>query len=157
MTLGSRVAVMRDGRLEQIGAPLELYRTPANAFVAGFIGTPAMNLWAGECLSGGAVRISGSQAPIDLHAALPQGPVLIGVRPQDLELVERDADLRGEIAVVEPLGASTIVHLRSAEMGDLVRIVVPASREVRAGQPAAARIDRQRVHLFDAEGRRRLG
>jgi ABC-type sugar transport system ATPase subunit len=160
MTLGARVAVMRDGRIEQLAPPLELYRRPSNAFVAAFIGTPAMNLWACEVHPAGELaRVTGQGWSIDAGPALvpPATHAILGVRPHDLALADDGSgDVSGEAAVVEPLGASTIVHVRVAGMRELVRLVVPGTRHVTAGQTVAVRISRDRLHWFDAEGRTRL-
>jgi len=144
MTLGTRIAVIRDGRVEQVDAPLDVFRRPANVFVAGFVGSPAMNVWEdGDGLSAGA----------------GQGTVL-GIRPHDIELTDSTAaDGRGRIEVVEPLGAATLIHLRvDRRSSDLVRVVISADRAVAVGDVVGFRVRRDRVHQFDREtGRRRDG
>src|SRR5687767_4970393 len=98
MTLATRIAVLEAGVLQQVAAPLELYRKPANKFVAGFIGSPAMNFVEGT-ISGGRFRAPG----IDFAAALPDGAATLGVRPHDLS-IGRDSDPEGVVEVVEPMG-----------------------------------------------------
>ncbi len=135
MTLGQRIAVMRDGALEQVAPPLEVYSKPVNTFVAQFIGTPAMNIWRDP---------SG-------------GDVSIGIRPHDLDLVDEGGDLRGVVEVVEPLGATTILHVRGHEpAGDLLRAAVSPDRAVTIGAEVRFALRRDRLHLFDtATGQRR--
>jgi ABC-type sugar transport system ATPase subunit len=106
MTLGHRIAVMSQGRLQQLGAPQEVYDAPANLFVAGFIGSPPMNLLRGRARGG---RITAGDFALD--AAVPDGEVVLGIRPESLR---RAADgmpgLAFEVAVVEPMGDEVVVH-----------------------------------------------
>ena len=163
MTLGTRVVVLRDGILEQVAPALELFRRPANAFVAGFVGSPAMNLW--PCT----YRTDGSEAflasPVGSFA-LMSGQVdagegaalLLGVRAHDIELVPADrADAMGRIEIVEPIGHASVVHLQvDALRGDLVRVVVPADAPTALGELASFHLRRDRLHVFDARTGRRL-
>jgi multiple sugar transport system ATP-binding protein len=156
MTLGTRVAVMREGVLQQVAPPLELYREPANRFVAGFIGSPAMNFLSGTlrradggCLFEG----SGLRLPLgECDAALPRD-VVLGVRPQDLSIDERDdADEGtwvGTAWLVESLGSEQHVHLAAGDVRDVVAIVA-ADRHVRPGDALRVRVPRAATHLFDA-------
>jgi ABC-type sugar transport system ATPase subunit len=142
MTLGTRIAVMRDGRIEQVDAPLDVFRRPANMFVAGFVGSPAMNFWQhGDGL------------------ALPDGQgAIVGIRPHDIELSDpADGDARGRVEVVESLGPSTLIHVQAdGRSGGLVRIVVPPARAIAVGDVIGLRLRRDRVHLFDVQTFRRL-
>jgi len=140
MTLGSRIAVMRDGALEQVAAPMDLYDRPANTFVASFIGSPAMNIWPGSMF-----RTQGE-------------PALVGVRPHDIELTPLDAgDATGRVEILEPLGPTTLVHVRIDETPQsLARIVVQASPRIAIGDRVGLRLRRNRLHVFDEKsGRRR--
>jgi multiple sugar transport system ATP-binding protein len=163
MTLGTRIAVMRDGALEQLDAPLAVYRHPANRFVAGFVGSPAMNVW--RCTVARAqgqlrVRSAAFSLDIDSHgvAEIGSGTVVCGVRPHDIDLVSgAEADARGQVAVVEPLGAATLIHVRcQAPSVDLVRIVVGSDARLAVDDEVGFRLRRDRVHLFDAQTGRRL-
>ena len=157
MTLGTRIAVMRDGALEQAGPPLQLFQHPANAFVAGFVGSPAMNLL--RC------TVDASQAPARARcgpttlvldgARLPAGPIaetLIGVRPHDVALVPSDqADAVGHVEVLEPLGSTTLLHVRlDGPDGSLLRVVVSADAGVTLDERVPLRLRRDRLHLFDS-------
>ena len=114
MTMGTRICIMNGGRVEQVGPPLEVYRRPANTFVAGFLGSPPMNLLpatvADGCLALGAARLA---LPAPLGAATHAARVVFGIRPEDLAQSGpgRDA-LAAEVVAVEPLGAETIATLR---------------------------------------------
>jgi multiple sugar transport system ATP-binding protein len=173
MTLGDRVAVLRDGRLEQVAAPMELYRRPATRFVASFIGSPPMNFF--ECRltrasdlvelddAGAGVHLSlGSSAALELHAA--SHSVTVGIRPHDIERVTagEPAAFRGVVDLVEPRGNDVVVSARPAvdlppaDRRALVA-VLPAESAIREGQPFAARFPTDRLRFFDPESGRRLG
>ncbi len=152
MTMAGRICIMDHGRVAQLGAPLEVYRRPATTFVAGFLGSPPMNLLPAAVASG-AIRLGGAVLPAPFP--LPEGPVTIGIRPEDLEIAD-DGALRGEVVAVEPLGAETILGLRLPGVErDLL---------VRAGRNAAASLgDRlglhappAALHVFEAASGRRI-
>jgi ABC-type sugar transport system ATPase subunit len=163
MTLGARVAVMREGRLEQVGTPLEVFRSPANVFVATFVGWPAMNVWRGSVTRRGTVvRVACPGLAFDLEGTgeLPpdRDAVLVGVRPHDIVLASRaEADAIGRVEVLEPLGPTTVVHVRIMGMAArALRVVVPADRAVAIDDEVTIRIRRDRVYLFDERGGRAL-
>ena len=154
MTLADLIVVLRDGRIEQIGSPLELYDTPANVFVAGFIGSPSMNFLAGRVDAGAILLDSGERlSPGD--AKLPQAGsrVVCGIRPEDFSVAaSEDGALAFQVGVVEPTGAETMVIGRSAETP-----VTAVFRERRPLSPGELLHLRPRVvHLFDAESERRV-
>src|SRR3982751_4708157 len=103
MTMADRIAVMNEGRIEQLGAPLELYDRPANLFVAQFIGSPAMNIFDG-LVRGGAVEALGVRWPANGHASDGQR-VRYGIRPEHLE--PASTGIPAKVVVVEPMGAGT--------------------------------------------------
>jgi len=157
MTMADRIVVMRDGLIEQIGSPLELYDTPANTFVATFIGSPAMNLLPGIVAeeAGSAVfkTTTGElwQLPVDT-AAQPGTRVSYGIRPE--HLVIDSAGVAAEVVVIEPTGAETHVIFRlGAEQ------IIGVFRErlaVRPGDTLNIAPDRQKAHLFDHGSGRRI-
>jgi multiple sugar transport system ATP-binding protein len=161
MTLGTRVAVMRDGAIEQIGPALALFRRPANTFVAGFVGSPAMNLWRGACRRlDGRARIASAVCSIDLDepgSSVPDGAELVvGVRPHDIDLTS-NGDGTGCVEIVEPLGPVTLVHLRVAGLpGEFLRVIVASDATIGVDDQVRFRIRRDRLHLFDGRTRRRL-
>ena len=163
MTLGTRVAVMRDGAIEQVGPALALFRRPANTFVAGFVGSPAMNLWRGACRRlDGPARVVSAVCSIDLDEAGPGVPdgaeLVVGVRPHDIDLTSDGVgDSTGRVEIVEPLGPVTLVHLRVSGLpGEFVRVIVPSDTRIGVEDHARFRIRRDRLHLFDGRTGHRL-
>jgi ABC-type sugar transport system ATPase subunit len=145
MTLGWRVAVMLDGLLQQVAPPMELYRQPANRFVAGFVGSPAMNFLPGDTVK--------TLAP-------PQGDgVTLGVRPHDLAVVQPGGgDIDAWVDVVEPRGNELLVYLRLGVKGDgaELRIIAPPELAIEEERVVGVRFDRARLHWFEGESGRRL-
>ena len=165
MTLGDRIAVMHEGRLQQVSAPLEAYQQPANAFVAGFIGSPAMNLMpvtltndrGAAVLRGAALRLPAPPTP-----GLPDtGPLLLGVRPQDITLANPSAspDLTGRVEVIEPLGPTVLIHVSlPGESGAApLRVLLHAEHAVREGDLLDLHVRRDRLHLFAGDTGTRVG
>ena len=158
MTMADQIVVMHDGHVEQTGSPLELYDRPANLFVAGFIGSPAMNLLPGT------LRRLGGQASVELQdgtrLAAPSGsagsdgqPVIFGTRPEHLALAP-SGGLPAEVAVVEPTGADTFVSCR--HQGREVAVVFHDRHIFKPGSTINLQPDTERAHLFDAVTGRRL-
>jgi multiple sugar transport system ATP-binding protein len=149
MTMADRVVVLRAGRVEQVGAPLDLYDRPANAFVAGFIGSPAMSMLPGVAGAGGVRLADGAWLP--LARVLPHGPVTVGIRP---EALRRDPD--GSIAlaaeVVEATGAETHVVGRAA--GVPARALFRDRRRPAVGEVLRLAASEADLHVFDANGDR---
>ena len=156
MTLADKIVVLRKGRVEQVGPPLHLYDDPANLFVAGFIGSPKMNFFAGTLAADGSVRFAGTaaKAPFAAGAVAPGAPVTIGIRPEHFD---RDANPDGmvEIAVdfVEHLGGTSFVH------GDLPggeRIIIERrdAGDLHSGMSIKAGFRLADMRAFDAEERR---
>ena len=151
MTLGTRMAVMKDGRLEQAGTPLAIFERPVNTFVAQFVGSPAMNLVG----AGVAASLVEQVAP-----SAQRAEVLLGIRPHDIALVAREsggADASGQVQTVEPLGSVTIVHvvLNGADAA-VVRVVVPGDTRVAIDETVGLRFRPDRLHVFDGRTGRRL-
>ena len=162
MTLADRLIVMNAGVAEQIGSPLDVYAEPATVFVAGFIGSPAMNFLAGTpAPDGPGVVLDGSaQAlPFPLPSSAPRGKVTVGIRPEHLEPVSRDAaTLELAVDLVEALGADSLVHgqLAGDGQGPAVTVRVDGALRVAAGETLPLALAPERVHFFDAGNGRRL-
>ncbi|MGH7965888.1 MAG: ABC transporter ATP-binding protein [Candidatus Binatia bacterium] len=164
MTLSDRVAVMREGRLQQIAPPLEVYRRPANVFVGGFIGSPAMNIL--RCAlheERGKVRLACPAFTLEMgHNQGLQArdrEVLLGVRPPDLQIVDpAGADTIARVDVVEPRGSEIVVHVELREGGDDLKltVVVPAEAAVAINDQIGLRFQPDRLHLFDAKSGERI-
>jgi multiple sugar transport system ATP-binding protein len=151
MTMGHRVAVLRDGDLQQVDAPSTLYHEPANLFVAGFIGSPAMNLL--PVSVDRSVKIAGAAIPI--AAALDGERATIGFRPETI-VIGGDGPIAARIRLVEDLGSEAFVHLTIDHEGEERRIVakVDTPFEGKAGENVSLTL-RGTVHLFDATEVRR--
>src|SRR5215212_7816893 len=155
MTMADTIVVMHDGVVEQMGAPLDLYDRPDNLFVAGFIGSPAMNFLKGRIEGGGFVMDEGLTLPLNGAPAASAGrPAIYGVRPEHFRLVSDGAGVPVEVVVVEPMGSETQIVVRGGgqEMICVFRDrILPQPGEIIriAPDPAA-------THLFDAETGRRL-
>ena len=164
MTLGDRVAVMRAGKVEQLAPPLELYRRPASAFVAGFVGSPAMNLLPCALADGGVRLAAGMTIPIDPPARAPADPaeLLLGVRPPDVELGPPESgDARGTIELIEALGRELLCHVQlggpaQGPAPQALRAFAPADGAFREGDDVGVALRRDRLHLFDASNGQRL-
>jgi sn-glycerol 3-phosphate transport system ATP-binding protein len=153
MTLADRLIVMNAGNVDQIGPPLELYEKPATTFVAGFIGSPAMNLVPGELTSNG-VAIGDAVLPLPARPAAQGRTVTVGLRPEHLSLAV-DGPLPLTTELLERLGADTIVHGR---LPNGVRLVarMPGSSELSLGVVVRLAIGADQINLFDRESGRRL-
>jgi multiple sugar transport system ATP-binding protein len=158
MTMGDRVAVLKLGVLQQFASPTELYDRPANVFVAGFIGSPAMNL-IDATPSDGAVAVGDRRLPVPAGVAgtIAAYPKLVaGLRPEHLSLSE-GGELEVEVDLVEELGSDSYVYGRLVG-GERPDVIVRAGRQhPRRGETVPVRVDRERLHLFDAESGLRIG
>jgi multiple sugar transport system ATP-binding protein len=158
MTMADQIVAMRDGRVEQIGSPLDLYDHPANLFVAGFIGSPAMNFLPGTLRrSGGAARVElqdGTLLDAPRNAAGNDGQaVVFGTRPEHLALAG-SGGLATQVVVTEPTGADTFVSCR--HHGVEVAVVFRERHSFEPGSTIHLQPDLQRAHLFDAASGQRL-
>jgi multiple sugar transport system ATP-binding protein len=157
MTMADKIVVMHDGIVEQIGAPLDLYDRPGNMFVAGFIGSPAMNFIRGKLGSNGSGSVFTSETGLALPvanapAASDSKPVVLGVRPEHLSAVGEGAAVN--VVVVEPMGSETQVVARSGaqELICLFRDRVMPN----PGETIRIACDPKLVHLFDPDSGKTL-
>mgnify|MGYP000169667852 FL=1 len=142
MTLADRVVVLRDGLVEQVGTPLELYDRPANQFVAQFIGTPKMNMVGASKLK--SLAATGRKFPID---------GFVGLRPEYVELVAKaDGEFQATVDLVEALGAETLVYV-TTEWGEQIVSRHTERSSLVAGEKVGVKIDLSTAHFFDAKGR----
>ena len=148
MTMGHRIAVMQGGRLQQVAAPQELYERPANTFVATFLGSPGMNLIPAERRGSELITAAGTLAVPSELAAVPEGEVTLGARPESLSLASEG--LQGAVTLVEMLGAETQVHCLLA--GGATLVVRQGHDEVRPdlGDTVRVAISPASLHAFDA-------
>ncbi len=160
MTMADRMVVMHGGIMQQVGPPIEVYDRPSNEFVAGFIGSPAMNFFGGNIGGDGDSRWvethDGTRLPLPRSTALEQGrPVTYGVRPESLRIDPAARDgVRASVEVIEPTGLSTLVYARVA--GTLVSSFTMDRPTLTRGMPIGLVPDLARVHVFDAKSGARI-
>src|SRR6266516_6630346 len=160
MTMGHRVAVLRDGQLQQCATPRQLYESPVNQFVAGFIGSPAMNLQTVPLTDDG-VPLGGTTLPLPaaVSAAARQAglhELVLGIRPEHLHLADGSGELRGEVLLVEELGADALLHVRLAGSGDPVVARTEGRKPPAQGQPVTFNVQTEDVFAFHPETGARL-
>jgi multiple sugar transport system ATP-binding protein len=159
MTLGDRIVVMRDGRVQQLDTPLALYRRPANTFVATFLGTPPMNLVRGMRAPDGPPAFQAEQPGFRLPLgtiALPVGQrVILGIRPEDLRLGGASGSgVSARVQEIEPLGNETLVSLDASGVPLTARIDGAATLE--RGATVTVSVAPEALHWFDGERETRL-
>lgn len=165
MTMGDRIAVMRDGVLQQLDVPQVLYEHPANTFVAGFIGSPAMNFFdvhvdadgSGVYLSSDVFRVEVPAHMRDEVARYKGQDVVLGVRPENIDVITDSDDSGGanvRVDVVEPLGNEIILYLVAGSHSFVAR--VEPNRRVGPGQQVAVSFDLDNIHVFDKETERSI-
>jgi multiple sugar transport system ATP-binding protein len=167
MTMGHRVAVLRDGKLQQCASPRELYDNPVNQFVAGFIGSPAMNLQTAPLADGG-VRLAGTVIPLAAAVRTAAGrdklgELVIGIRPEHMHLTDAAAppagapgpdgigqqvNLTGEVLLVEELGADALLHVRLADNSGSVVARAEGRKPPAPGQQVTFRVQPSDVFAF---------
>ena len=135
MTMADKIVVLQAGVIEQVGTPLELYHTPRNVFVAGFIGSPKMNIF------------SGSEAEkLGAHTA--------GIRPEHIDIDLSDGTWKGTVGVAEHLGSDTFVHVHDTGLGDLVTVRIAGDVAVKHGDTIYLTPQMDKIHRFDEQGLR---
>ncbi|MBX5228437.1 sn-glycerol-3-phosphate ABC transporter ATP-binding protein UgpC [Rhizobium sp. NLR9b] len=161
LTLADRIAIMRDGVIQQLASPAEIYRRPANLFVAGFIGAPAMNFIEGRIERDGDTLLFRSNGlAVDLsgyafRAAVAEGHVTLGIRPEHLVLdgvVSGLPTIPGHVSVVEPMGSDTVVWFDWTEQSLSLRLM--GDVDVKPGDAVAPGLDIAKASLFAADGSR---
>lgn len=146
--MADRIVIMKDGHIQQVGTPSEVYHNPANTFVAQFIGAPAMNMIPGRATTGGITLADGHH--VALPRALPDGkPVTLGIRPEDFVINPAATVIEGPVSVREPLGHETLIYVGQGA-GEIIakadgRTPPDVGETVRLGA------DAQNMHIFDTE------
>ncbi|MBF9043149.1 sn-glycerol-3-phosphate ABC transporter ATP-binding protein UgpC [Rhodobacterales bacterium HKCCE4037] len=135
MTMADKIVVLRAGHIEQVGSPLELYRAPQNTFVAGFIGSPKMNL-------------------IEGAAAAEHNAATIGIRPEHLDVSTTEGKWQGTVGVAEHLGSDTFIHIHGIPGCDPMTVRAGGEVDVRHGDTVYLTPQEQHLHRFDANGQR---
>ena len=156
MTMGDRIAILNDGRLQQVATPLECYHEPANQFVAGFLGEPSMNFFDVRFENGRLVG-DGFEYPVGPAVRDSVGgttDLVLGIRPEDIELAGRsggDHDFEAVVDVVEPMGDENTVHLQFEAGSETLIATADGFTRISGGDAVIARIPEDAIHLFDRE------
>lgn len=150
MTLADRVVIMKQGVVQQVGTPVEIYDRPANAFVASFIGNPAMNLIDGQ-VSGGVFRAENVEIA---GLSAPDGKVTLGFRAEDAQVTDQGGQMNAPIYTMELLGDATMVSVRIG--GALVSVKADKGYRASIGDPVSIEVPPDACHLFNAETGARL-
>jgi multiple sugar transport system ATP-binding protein len=153
MTMGDRICIMNGGKVVQIGRPLDVYREPADTFVAAFLGSPPTNLLPAR-FDGGGLQVGDSVLPVSRSA--PRADVIFGIRPEDIHIGGAAVHAQGEVLAVEPLGAETIVRFRLPGVAHDVLVRGPRTVAATVGERAPLEFDLDSAHLFDPETTRRI-
>ncbi|MGJ5619675.1 ABC transporter ATP-binding protein [Sulfitobacter sp. MF3-043] len=135
MTMADKIVVLQAGNIEQVGSPLELYHRPQNTFVAGFIGSPNMNLFTGD-------------------EAQKHGATTIGVRPEHMQVSKTEGQWKGRVGVAEHLGSDTFVHVHDTGLAEMVTVRISGDLDVRHNDTIFLSPDMDKLHRFDAQGLR---
>ncbi len=135
MTMADKIVVLQAGVIEQVGSPLELYHTPRNKFVAGFIGSPKMNL-------------------IDGAEAEKHGAATIGIRPEHMDVSRTEGAWQGTVGVAEHLGSDTFIHVHNTGLMDMMTVRIAGDIEVKHGDAIYLSPQLDKLHRFDAQGLR---
>ncbi|GAA6208378.1 ABC transporter ATP-binding protein [Cognatishimia sp. WU-CL00825] len=135
MTMADKIVVLRAGFIEQVGSPLELYHRPRNVFVAGFIGSPKMNIISGE-------------------EAKKHGVTSIGIRPEHVDVSKTEGLWKGRVGVAEHLGSDTFIHVHDTGLADMLTVRITGDIEARHGDTIYLNPQMDKLHKFDAQGLR---
>jgi multiple sugar transport system ATP-binding protein len=161
LTMASRIAIMKDGVIEQVGTPHDVFAKPVNVFVASFIGTPQMNLVEADLQSFGdgkaSVMLAGQSLAIAADPAvsrLKPSKVTVGIRPRAFSTVQdKGGDtIAAQAELIEPMGAETLIHARTSSGGD-IRVVVPRDKRVKVGEALHLKPDPRQTHFFGEDGK----
>jgi multiple sugar transport system ATP-binding protein len=153
MTMGDRICIMNGGRVVQIGAPLDVYREPADTFVAAFLGSPPTNLMPAR-FDGAALAVGDARLPVTRNGSAAD--VVFGIRPEDIRIDAAAPHAWGEVLAVEPLGAETIVRFRLPGVASDVLVRGPRTVAARVGERAPLAFDLDSAHLFDPSTTHRI-
>ncbi len=154
MTLGERIAIMKDGKILQVDQPRVIYDRPLNKFVAGFIGAPPMNFFTGKILAGNPPKFVHPAVTIELPLSIKESrEVILGIRPEHIEVC-LDSGLRGRVEVIEHLGNETVVYLRLD--GETVVLRTKPELSPKPNETVGIKFQLEKIHLFDPETETRI-
>jgi multiple sugar transport system ATP-binding protein len=148
MTMADRIVIMKDGHIQQVGTPAEVYHSPANAFVAQFIGAPSMNMLPGT-MNGSGIKLASGNALELGHTSTQARDVMVGVRPDDLTLDGGTEVITGTVAVQEPLGPETLIYVQT-DAGEIIAKADGRSPPA-VGDTVVLSAQLDNIHVFDAK------
>ncbi|BAU65434.1 sugar ABC transporter ATP-binding protein [Stanieria sp. NIES-3757] len=148
MTLSTKVAVLYDGLVQQLDPPSKIYTHPANQFVAGFVGSPQMNLLTLKC-QGNAAILGDANLPLPTSATIPP-QIMLGIRPEDVQLAQfaTDTTVTGEIYLVEQLGKENLISIKVANSNQILRVLLPIDQKWE-GDTVLLNLPTEHLHWFD--------
>ena len=156
MTMADRIVVMRDGVIEQIGTPLELYNYPTNKFVAGFIGAPQMNFINAKKMPDGLTIVNNHFIKSVYNNDNENSELLLGIRPEHIDVsLEGEGDLKAIIDNFEQLGSVTYIYLK-LESNESLTVQLPYQVSLKRNQKIAVSFDNEKIHIFDGESEKIL-
>lgn len=145
MTLGDRIAVIKDGELQQVGKPDDIYNNPENIFVARFVGTPPMNLLNSEILKV-------AERKLKISDRIAESEAILGVRPEHIRINDAEGIFHARISLIESLGVEALLHLQIEKYELLAR--VSGNSSFKEGDPVRVGFDKKNIHIFDKDGKR---
>jgi ABC-type sugar transport system ATPase subunit len=163
MTMGDRIGILNEGKILQIGTPDDIYNTPANMFVAKFVGSPPINFLEGTVDQGNIAVGKGemlcclTEEQLRLVEKFPKPKLTLGIRPEDIEVTREEGEsnsFRCEVYFKQSMGAEDILNLKSD--GLMIQAVAPPSLRAKVGETVYANLDMTRSHLFDPETEERI-
>lgn len=149
MTMADRIVIMKDGHIQQVGTPSEVYHKPANSFVARFIGAPSMNLLNGKFTDGGVTLAGGQMIALDVSAGSNGREVLVGVRPDDLHPDHVSPIISGNVTVLEPLGPETLIYVDTPS-GEVIA-KADGRLPPKVGKTVSLGAGSEHLHIFDKQ------
>ncbi len=160
MTLADRIVVLNKGIIQQIGTPQDLFDTPANVFVAGFIGSPSMNLIKMKTIKRGEYHTlvtDGMNVGVKFSEGSYREELVVGIRPQDFLLTDDDPEISGTVEIVEALGRQSLVHVRLSDSSKLaVELDSSLVRDFKIGDKIQLNVKHEKMHFFDAQTEMRI-
>ena len=152
MTLADRIVVFNEGHIQQIGSPMELYETPSNLFVAGFIGSPQINTFE---VSVKGTTLTNDLFSIELEKSEQVEKAIMAIRSEHIEIVTQDHDIEGEVTLIETLGNETILWIENGDIDFKVRLN-QAQSNLKNGDKLKFKFQKENIHLFDTETEERI-
>ena len=149
MTMADRIVIMKDGRIQQVGSPAEVYHKPANTLVAGFIGAPSMNMLSANMTPDGVALASGFTLPAHFRTPPSSGKIMVGVRPDDLLANSATPIVSGHVSVREPLGPETLIYVDTPDGEVIAKADGRSPPEV--GEVVKLGAEPENMHYFDTE------